>query len=379
MSNKLMNFNKFASLDSDSDNENNNNDKTSNDITVNDKIKNEKPKVIEKSKVIEKQSKKILSNNQTPNNQISNNQSENKITNQISTDMTKYYKNTSKNNNKQKYTNYKNQNNFSYNSNLNLNFNPNMGMNMNMNMNMNNDVDIGLNQEFSIEREEKNNLSEEIGVPIGGISNTNGFTLVENKKRRERINAICVEKELEDNYKNLLMSNYYKILAHHSEDKSWDYNSYHNITTLKTWKDMGTFLNSLDKANGECKYTDFDLFFMKNEISPMWEDMENRNGSICSIKIDSIEESYEILKYLMINMANNTLLKFNINTWNTVNGISYSTKKLDNPNETYCIIIKLWFKMNILNYGSVEKILNEQMNKLIEHYSIKIKQIKPEY
>ena len=52
---------------------------------------------------------------------------------------------------------------------------------------------------------------------------------------------------------------------------------------------------------------------MKNDISPLWEDVENRNGSICSIKIDSLEEAYIILKKLTYHMVNNTLLKFTPN------------------------------------------------------------------
>jgi hypothetical protein len=78
-------------------------------------------------------------------------------------------------------------------------------------------------------------------------------------------------------------------------------------------------------------------------------------------------------------MANNTLLKFNPANWDAINGISFSCKKLDNINETYCIILKIWFKINILNYGNVEKLLNDDISTLINIYSIKLKAIKPEY
>ena len=112
----------------------------------------------------------------------------------------------------------------------------------------------------------------------------------------------------------------------------------------------------------------------------MWEDPENRNGSICSVKIDSIEDGYKIFKELMINTANHTLLKFNINTWDVINGLSFSPKKIDNINiDSYCIFIKIWFKINILNFGPIEKILNEDIANCIAKYSIKIKAIKPEY
>lgn len=78
-------------------------------------------------------------------------------------------------------------------------------------------------------------------------------------------------------------------------------------------------------------------------------------------------------------MGNNTLLKFNPSTWNTVNGISFSSKKLDNTTETYCVILKIWFKINVLNYPSIDKLLNDDINQQIDKYSIKNKPIKPEY
>lgn len=211
------------------------------------------------------------------------------------------------------------------------------------------------------------------------IPDESGFVKVASRKREERVCSECVIKELEENVLEMNMENYFRVLAHHNDDKSWDYNSYHNITTLKKWNDLGSFFNTLNNISGECTYTDFDIFVMKNEISPMWEDNENRNGSICSVKIDSLADGYNIFKTMTIGMANNTLLKFNPHNWNAVNGISFSSKKLDNVNETYCIIIKIWFKINILSFGSVDKILNENVNNLISKYSIKTKPIKPEY
>ena len=210
-------------------------------------------------------------------------------------------------------------------------------------------------------------------------NNDNEFIKVINKKKDIKIVVECKYKTIEDNLEEIKMDNYYKVLAHHNDDKSWDYNSYYNMTCLKTWGNMATFFNTVLTTKGECNYTDFDIFIMKNEISPMWEDKENRNGSICSIKIDSLTDGCKIFKNLVLHMGNNTLLKFNPSTWNTVNGISFSSKKLDNTAETYCVIIKIWFKINILNYPSIDKLLNNDINKLIDKYSIKNKPIKPEY
>jgi hypothetical protein len=210
-------------------------------------------------------------------------------------------------------------------------------------------------------------------------SDPNGFITVSTKKKDKCV-IECIYKNLEENILDLTMPNYFRVLVHHNDDKNWDYLSYHNITIMQKWGDVPRFLNTLNVAIGECKYTDFDIFIMKNEISPMWEDPENRNGSICSIKIDSLEDAYELLRKLTYHMVNNTLVKFNPNTWNSVNGLSYSSKKMDHLNiNSYCVILKIWFKINMLNFGTIEKLLNDDIANDIGKYSIKMKAIKPEY
>jgi hypothetical protein len=207
----------------------------------------------------------------------------------------------------------------------------------------------------------------------------NNFTVVSNKRKDKIMKTLDIV-EITENFMHDKLSNYYRVLGHHNEDKSWDYISYYNITTLNTWLDISSFLHTLNSVKGECSLTDFDIFVMKNEISPMWEDNENRNGSICSVKIDSLIDGYEIFRVLLINICNNTLLCFSTETWNTINGISFSSKKIDNINDdNYCVIIKLWFKLNLITQGSIDKYINNHINELIKKYSIKVKAIKPEY
>lgn len=175
------------------------------------------------------------------------------------------------------------------------------------------------------------------------------------------------------------MTNYFRIIAHHNEDKSWDWQSFHKITVLTRWFELATFINTLNNTSGLCKYSDFDIFAMKNEITPMWEDNENRNGSILSVKIESHSESYAIFKKILFHAANNTLLKFNVRMWDCVNGISINPKKNDNMNKmSSYVILKLWLKINVANY-SPEKILNSDIYDSIRTFSIKIKPIKPEF
>jgi hypothetical protein len=207
----------------------------------------------------------------------------------------------------------------------------------------------------------------------------NNFTIVSNK-RKDKVDKTLDIIEIPENFMQEKLLNYYRVLGHHNDDKSWDYISYYNITTLNNWLDVSSFLRTLNTVKGECCLTDFDIFVMKNEISPMWEDNENRNGSICSVKIDSLIDGYEIFRVLLINICNNTLLSFSSETWNTINGISFSSKKIDNiKDDNYCVIIKLWFKLNFITQGSIDKYINPHINELIKKYSIKVKAIKPEY
>lgn len=207
----------------------------------------------------------------------------------------------------------------------------------------------------------------------------NNFTVVSNK-RKDKVVKILETIEIPENLMQEKLSNYYRVLGHHNDDKSWDYISYYNITILNNWLDVSSFLSTLNTVKGECSLTDFDIFVMKNEISPMWEDNENRNGSICSVKIDSLVDGYEIFRVLLTNICNNTLLCFSSDTWNTINGISFSSKKIDNiKDDNYCVIIKLWFKLNYITQGSIDKYINPHINELIKKYSIKVKAIKPEY
>lgn len=349
--NNINKNNKFALLDSDSDSDskpdsNHNNEQTNtnnSDIPIkidnlinNSEITNESNQSNETT-----ESKfKYVSNNKKSNKKISSNlnQPVNNIINQVEDETFKQYYGKKTINKSKTFNNYNKNNYNKYNYvDSNITFNTD-----------NNNTD---------------------------LNDDNGFITVGSRKN-DKINMECVYKKIEQNIFDLNLNNYFRVLVHHNNDKSWDFNSYHNMATLKKWRDFATFFKTLNTISGECTYTDFGIFLMKNEISPMWEDTENRNGSICSIKIDSIDIGYEVFKKISIHMANNTLLKFNPNNWDSINGISYS---YHNIAETNCVILKIWFKINILNLGSVEKILNDDVNLLISKYSIKLRPIKPEY
>lgn len=199
--------------------------------------------------------------------------------------------------------------------------------------------------------------------------------------RKDKIIVECAFKDTSENILDTNMLNYFRVLGHHKEDQNWDYNSYYDVTRLTKWRHISEFFNTLNIASGETKYTDFDIFIMKNEISPMWEDKENRFGSIISIKIDSLSDGYNLLKLLMIHVANNTLINFSVESWDNVNGLTFSTRKIDNMDNdnSYCVIMKIWLKQNYITINNIDKYFNSSVANIIRKYSIKIKAIRPEY
>jgi hypothetical protein len=115
---------------------------------------------------------------------------------------------------------------------------------------------------------------------------------------------------------------------------------------------------------------------MKNNISPIWEDNENRYGSRTNIQIYDIDESLELLKIFLINIVNKTLLNQNINNKFLVNGIAFYPKK-DKDNISYQII-QIWYNLDITKSF---KIFNENIENLLKkkNYSVRTRLHAPQF
>lgn len=125
----------------------------------------------------------------------------------------------------------------------------------------------------------------------------------------------------------------------HGNGSDWSLESYiflYEITNINSfWK----FFNSFTALNK----TDNQFYIMRNEITPIWEDVNNRNGSICSLligfqDINTINEiTSEIMMVICLLILNETFIKNN----NIINGISYNLK-----NRT--ALIKIWIVNNTI-------------------------------
>ena len=85
------------------------------------------------------------------------------------------------------------------------------------------------------------------------------------------------------------------------------------------------------------------LFIMKNNIQPIWEDNNNKNGGCFSYKIQN-ENVVTVWKHLSYKLIGNSLLKPSIE--DTISGITIS------PKRNFCII-KIWLKNCKYNNSSI--------------------------
>lgn len=173
----------------------------------------------------------------------------------------------------------------------------------------------------------------------------------------------------------------FKVLAHHIIDiTKWDISNFHYVTTLTKWCDIPKFIATLGYERGVSTIMDYDLYIMKEHITPLWENQWNRYGSICSIRIDNLREAISLIGKLMLHMTNNSLLLNAVDSYNNINGISFTPKKISSmaSQQMNYFLIKIWMRQNY--YGtSPEKLLCADIMAIIKKLSVKITPIKAEY
>ena len=203
----------------------------------------------------------------------------------------------------------------------------------------------------------------------------NSFHEVSRTRYKKEENEVIIK-----NFENADLLNklpfYFKMYVLHVLDKGWnDILSFNNIYTLVKWNDIPEIINALILQKD--KIIDFNLSFMKNNISPIWEDNENRYGSRTNIQIYDLDESLELLKLFLINIANRTLLNKNINNRFYVNGIAFYPKK-DLVNNKNYQIIQIWYNLDITKSF---KIFNDSIENLLKkkNYSVRTRLHTPQF
>lgn len=125
------------------------------------------------------------------------------------------------------------------------------------------------------------------------------------------------------------LSDKWTLYAHLPHDTDWTIDSYKTIIELYYVEEVISLIETLpEKLIKNCM-----LFLMKNDIKPVWEDINNREGGCFSYKVNNEDVSH-VWKELSYLLVGNTLTD-NKELKHKINGITISPKK------RFCII-KLW-------------------------------------
>ncbi len=182
----------------------------------------------------------------------------------------------------------------------------------------------------------------------------------------------------------LKLNSQWTVWVHKFDNSDWTLHSYQKRYIINSIGSFWRFFNNFQFY--DCYKNQ--LFIMRGEIAPIWEDVNNKFGGICSIKVDSTQRGFktdistEIFITTCMLIMNETFIANN----EDINGISYNVKKRG-------ILIKIWTK----TYHKDDKFINELPKTLINKFnselqkqlngilgdnykmSIQYKQIKPEY
>lgn len=152
----------------------------------------------------------------------------------------------------------------------------------------------------------------------------------------------------------------YVMWCHNIQNKDWSLNGYTKLCNIKTVSEFWKLSNNLDKLNFKMN----NFFLMKVGINPIWEDPNNRDGGICSfrVELDNALAVYELLcVYLMCCKL--------VQSVDDINGISFTPKN-------NWAIIKIWNKDGT---NDLAKSLHKDILFKYKKISIQYKKNEPEY
>lgn len=142
--------------------------------------------------------------------------------------------------------------------------------------------------------------------------------------------------------------NYFTLWCHFEKD-NWSLSGFRKCYQINNAQDFWELYNNWDKLNG-IFYKQY--FLMKNDITPRWEDENNRDGGCWSIKLN-INEAPIIWEKLSMLLVVDELSSVK----DDINGISICLKKGDK------VVIKIWNKSKKQStIENLNKILFEEYN-----------------
>ena len=140
---------------------------------------------------------------------------------------------------------------------------------------------------------------------------------------------------------DLKFKNNWNIWYHHILN-DWTLSGYNKIYTINNIKEFWDFYNNINLIE---ELNNLHLYFMRNNVTPIWEDSNNKNGGAWSVLVNS-EYAFELWEKLSVDLVSETIFD------NNINGISINQKN-------NIFIIKIWNNnKNLKNNTILPKYLN---------------------
>jgi hypothetical protein len=141
------------------------------------------------------------------------------------------------------------------------------------------------------------------------------------------------------------LKNSWCIWYHHTLN-DWSINGYNKIYTINTIRDFWDFYNNINNIN---ELYNLHLYFMRENITPIWEDHNNKNGGAWSI-LTTIDNAFDIWEKLSVELISDNFFD------NSINGISINQKN-------NIFIIKIWNNdKNLKNSTNLPSFVNNYGN-----------------
>lgn len=167
------------------------------------------------------------------------------------------------------------------------------------------------------------------------------------KSPKLKIVKTAEAKDIEPDASQLFFRSTWNVWIHRNASTDWKLTGYDKIFSIQNVADFWNFMNTFSILN----YMDYQFVIMKNNIAPIWEDAENKNGGSAVIRMKLTD------KNLLNAWEDMCILTFNEQICpdaNDINGISFNMKK-------DLTVVKIWNK-NVSNDIS-KKIANSLINK----------------
>lgn len=89
----------------------------------------------------------------------------------------------------------------------------------------------------------------------------------------------------------------YVLWCHDINNKNWDLSSYNEMYVIDDVASFWRVFNNISKFD----YHNRHFYLMKEGITPMWEDSNNKNGGVCSFRT-LLSDSLELFENLSVHM-----------------------------------------------------------------------------